>query len=656
MLWARPAALSIGNTRQKDDNIMPDNDTPLFYPNNLIDIDRRFFSTKHLHLAAIANGASSLEEHEALCKKVKKRLLLSAGLTPMPKITAASPFVSEGKHYCGTVIKEVRIDTLPGLKLTGSLFLPENISSPLPGILCPHGHWSQGRLHHDKNGSVVMRCFQLAKLGFAVFAYDMIGYNDCNDFPHTWQGELKRLGDLYGISTFGLQTLNSMRAVDFLASLPEVDKERLGCTGASGGASQTWFLAALDDRIKVAAPVCMLSSHFQGGCACEEGPLLRVAGLTSFDIVASLAPRPLFLPCVTGDWTNHNPDYEIPRLREVYALFGAADSVKSIQFDDCHNYNRRTREYVYAWLVKELMGIDKGETIPEEDIAPPPPELLWHGGQRPPSATRETASAAFAKLREIYTAVPLPEKESLAAWQAERLDILDEMMQSTDVPAENVAETVCNSWSIQGGTAEGRVLARRMVGDRIISVKMTPEHPVAGKEVILRAVTADYRNCADELTSRLLQAGKPVRLIELAGSGSAAPLLKYAVRNSEALSAAFDDSFFSMRVQDIITTARFLKEQGFDHIRIIAENTAVPAALAAAALTGLPISVNLDGVDDSVWDDQLNYQPLMGKFGGIKTLLLLNVRAGNYFCNPGEWKGLLEQYGAKTAASLTEAL
>ena len=632
---------------------MDSKEIPLLLSEDMINIDRRFFSDKHVDFATAAYGAGSIEEHNEIRQWAKKRILLSAGLNPMPEIPASEPFISAGKEYHDVIIKEVRIDVLPGLKLTGSLFLPKKISAPLPGILCPHGHWSRGRVHHEKDGGVVMRCFQLARLGFAVFSYDMIGYNDNNDFPHFWTGDLKHRGDFYGISTFGMQTLNSMRAVDFICSLPEVDPERIGCTGASGGASQTWFISILDDRIKVAAPVCMLSSHYQGGCACEEGPLLRVTGLTSFDIVASLAPRPLFLPSVTGDWTNHNPDYEVPRLKEVYALYGAENAVKNVHFENCHNYDQRTREYVYAWLVKELQGIDRGETIPEENIAPPPPEFLWHGGKEPAGATEESINTAFDQLKNFYVPGTLPEKENLAVWQTEYSELLSEMMETSDFPAENVAEQVCESWSFPGGTARGGILRRRAVGDRVISVRVTPENPVEGKEVILRALEKDYRESFDDLTAEILKNGNHLRLIELLGSGSTAHLIKYAIRNPETTAAAMDDPYFSMRVQDIITTAVFLCEQGAEKIRIIAEKSAVPAALAAAVITGLPVSVNLENVDDSLWEDQLCYQPLMGHFGGIKSLILLNIRAGNTFCNPGQWKELLEKYGAEITDSVT---
>jgi len=173
----------------------------------------------------------------------------------------------------------------------------------------------------------------LARLGFVVLSYDMVGYNDSCQVEHRWPPQVLRRPLLYGIGPFGLQLWNSIRAVDFVSSLPDVDPERIGCTGASGGATQTYYLALVDDRIRVAVPVCMMSAHYQGGCACEEAPLLHLGDLTTVDVVAALAPRPVLLPSVTQDWTNQNPEYEFPAVRAIYVLYGAEDRVANVHFD-----------------------------------------------------------------------------------------------------------------------------------------------------------------------------------------------------------------------------------------------------------------------------------------------------------------------------------
>ena len=87
----------------------------------------------------------------------------------------------------------------------------------------------------------------------------------------------------------------------------------------------------------------MLSAHFQGGCGCEEGSLLRLGGLGNFEILSCVAPRPVMLPSVMRDWTNLNPYYEIPKLKEIYKLYGAEDKVFHFHRDQEHNYDRITR-------------------------------------------------------------------------------------------------------------------------------------------------------------------------------------------------------------------------------------------------------------------------------------------------------------------------
>ena len=122
------------------------------------------------------------------------------------------------------------------------------------------------------------RCIRWAKLGAVVFMYDMVGYNDSKPFTHGFLNDRLRR---WGLSLFALQTWNSIRALDWLSTLPDVDSARIGCTGESGGGTQTFILTALDDRIKVAAPVVMVSDWFQGGCSCENAAGLRASAPTT---------------------------------------------------------------------------------------------------------------------------------------------------------------------------------------------------------------------------------------------------------------------------------------------------------------------------------------------------------------------------------------
>ena len=150
----------------------------------------------------------------------------------------------------------------------------------------------------------------------------------------------------------------------------------------------------------------------------------------------------------------------------------------------------------------------------------------------------------------------------------------------------------------------------------------------------------------EDITVKLVSGGKHAYIMELLGSGSNSWQLEYAIRDDFKLGPAFDEPFFSMRVQDIITLCTMLKEKDIRDIRLVSAGSAAPAALAAAALLDLPIECDLENIDDSVWYETLNHQPLIGRLGGIAALLLLNISGRNVFKNvPDKYKKLLAEHG-----------
>ena len=281
---------------------------------------------------------------------IREHILVSNGLSPLPEKTPLNPFVSDIKEEDGYRVQTITLETYPGFFLTGTLFLPEG-EGPFPAILSAHGHWSEGRFEDIDRASIPGRALNFAKRGFAVFSYSMIGYNETADlFPHRFDNPQYQL---WGFSAMGLQLWNSLRALDYMTTRPEVDADRIGMTGASGGGTQTFMLTAIDDRIKVAAPVNMLSAHFQGGCICENAPLLRHS-INNVEIGALAAPRPLLLVSTSGDWTANTPETEFPALKNIYSLFEATEQVDNAHFDFPHNYNKDSREAVYAWFESNM--------------------------------------------------------------------------------------------------------------------------------------------------------------------------------------------------------------------------------------------------------------------------------------------------------------
>jgi dienelactone hydrolase len=317
---------------------------------------------------------------------LREHILVSAGLVPMPERTPLRPEIfGEIKHTDYSVAKAY-FESLPGFFVTGNLYRPIG-DGPFPAILTPHGHWAYGRLENTSLNSVPGRAISLARQGFVVFTYDMVGYGDSRQLPHTFGG---RRESLWGLSLAGLQLWNAIRGLDFLETLPYVKRDALGATGESGGGTQTFLLAAVDDRVRVAAPVNMISLHMQGGCLCENPPGLRL-DTTNVEIAATIAPRPLLMIAATGDWTKNTLEREYPAVRAIYTLMDAPDRVHSVRFDAEHNYNRESREAMYAWMARWLKQAPADVRIAERSFTPEAPADLLVFHQRPLPANAVTA-------------------------------------------------------------------------------------------------------------------------------------------------------------------------------------------------------------------------------------------------------------------------
>jgi hypothetical protein len=210
-------------------------------------------------------------------------------------------------------------------------------------------------------------------MGCVVFFYDMVGNADSKGIGHA-QGFRDAEALLRLQSAFGLQTWNSIRALDFLSGLPDVDPARIGVTGASGGGTQTFILCGIDDRPAVAFPAVMVSTAMQGGCVCENAPYLRV-GTGNIEIAALCAPRPLGM---TGanDWTLEIEQKGLPELKKLYALLGVPDLVAAKCFPKFdHNDNQVSREVMYGWMNRHLkLGLE--DPVPERPFTPVPPAEL----------------------------------------------------------------------------------------------------------------------------------------------------------------------------------------------------------------------------------------------------------------------------------------
>jgi hypothetical protein len=304
-------------------------------------------------------------------QQVREQVLVATGLWPMLPKTPLNPVIHGKINRDEYTIEKVYFASLPGYYVCGNLYRPKGKTGKLPAVLCPHGHWQDGRLFKAADAEVERqlklvaeqtaegaryplqaRCAQLARMGCVVFFYDMVGVADSQQIPHR-VGFTDADAELRLQSFMGLQTWNSIRALDFLLSLPDVDPHRVGVTGASGGGTQTFILGAIDDRPAAAFPAVMVSTAMQGGCVCENCSHLRV-GTGNIELAGLFAPRPLGMSGA-NDWTVDIETKGLPELRKLYALYGAEDQVMARCFPQFgHNYNQVSREVMYNFFNKHL--------------------------------------------------------------------------------------------------------------------------------------------------------------------------------------------------------------------------------------------------------------------------------------------------------------
>lgn len=608
-------------------------------------------------------------------EQVRRQILVSQGLWPEPTRTPLKTVIHGRVDQDDYTIEKVYFESFPGLFVTGNLYRPKNVTGKVPGVLFAHGHWTDARLSETPPDELRREiatgaerfedggrsrfqslCVQLARMGCVVWQWDMLGNADAQQLSlglvhgfarqrpemnttENW-GFFSPQAEAHLQSVMGLQTWNSIRSLDFLLSLPEVDPERIAITGASGGGTQTMLLAAVDPRVSLSFPAVMVSTAMQGGCTCENASLLRV-GTGNVEFAALFAPKPQGMT-TADDWTRELATKGFPDLKRLYTLLEAPDAVMLARGEHFpHNYNAVSRSAFYTWLNRHFQLEQTAPVIERDYEFIPPSELsVWDAAHPAPPSNdadferrllrwwREDAQARLAALPagerkavqlgalEVMIGRTLPEAGQVVWKQRDKSDrggwleisgLLENSTYREALPAVFLHPDSWNGTTVVWLAGAGKSGLFTESGALVPAVQSL----VAGGATVV-GIDLLYQG-------EFLSDGQPL---------TQTPKVKE-TREAAAYTLGYNPTVFARRVQDVLSVVAFISghERTSSRLVLVGVDGVGPVVATARALCG-------DRVSHAVIDP-----------GGFRFGQLLDFRDPNFLpggAKYGDLPGLLE--------------
>ena len=297
---------------------------------------------------------------DTLRKEVRERLGIDKLL---PLCSKEKPEYSKIRKFDGYTVQNFRLKTANGHTVCGSIYAPTS-KGKHPLIICPNGHFSNGRYGKVQQ----LRLGTLARMGAICVDYDLWGWGESADEVGSKAHQTPE--------AHVMQALNGIRILDWMIQRKDVDTKRIGVNGGSGGGTQTVLLTVLDDRFTAANPVVSVSSWFDGGCPCESGMPIQLAGggTCNAELAAMFAPKPMMLVSDGGDWTSTTPELEYPDLQRIYGFYGATDKVSNIHLPkERHDFGDNKRNAVYKFFIDtfklDASKLDESKVTIEDENA-----------------------------------------------------------------------------------------------------------------------------------------------------------------------------------------------------------------------------------------------------------------------------------------------
>ena len=313
-------------------------------------------------LSSLYNDRSSWESRKDSLRSEVRQLLGIDQLLPL--CAQEAPRYTKIRKFDGYSVQNFCLKTVNGHTVCGSIYAPLS-KGKHPLIICPNGHFTNGRY-----GTVQQqRLGTLARMGAVCVDYDLWGWGESADEVGK---EAHQTAEAHV-----MQALNGIRILDWMIQRKDVDTQRVGVNGGSGGGTQTVLLTVLDNRYTAANPVVSMSSWFDGGCPCESGMPIQLAGggTCNAELAAMFAPRPMMVVSDGGDWTSTTPEVEFPYLQRIYGFYNAQDKVSNIHLPkERHDFGPNKRNAVYRFFI-DTFGLDESK-LDESKVTIEPEEAL----------------------------------------------------------------------------------------------------------------------------------------------------------------------------------------------------------------------------------------------------------------------------------------
>ena len=313
------------------------------------------------YLSGLYNNKEQWEaRREILRKEVRQRLELDAFLDSC----TLKPLLSKVRKHDGYTTQNICIELTPGQHLFGTIYASMKKGKHAL-IICPDGHWPY-RYRKDEQ----QRLGTLARMGVVCVDFDLYGWGESEkevgaEAHHTSRAHVYQ-------AACGYVLLDYM-----LKNRKDIDPERVGVMGGSGGGTHTVLLSLLDERVTASAPVVHLASHFDGGCPCESGKPVQLAGggTCEPELAAIMAPNPMLIVSDGGDWTSSVPTLEFPYLQRIYGFYDAQDKVRNVHLpNERHDFKENKRQAVYDFFI-DVFGLDRS-MLDESKITIEPDDAL----------------------------------------------------------------------------------------------------------------------------------------------------------------------------------------------------------------------------------------------------------------------------------------